>query len=145
MDANRLSYTYPQKVGIKCHHRKQTEGKSGPKADRPGSSVIYPNIDFPNGPPNPYDHPSRNLNVCPADLPSKAPNPTCCTDSYPPLPPAPASAAAFLAEIGIRPLSQNTKHEAALCKLGRSRFLSARPARGTHLHTSSRELPQPSP
>lgn len=53
------------------------------------------------------------------------------------LPPAPASAAAaFLTEIGIRPFSQNTKHKAALCKLGPSCFLSA---------TKPRAVPRLSP
>lgn len=54
-----------------------------------------------------------------------------------PLPPAPASATAFLTEIGIRPFSPNTKHKAALCKLGPSCFLSAtNPAGGARAPTS---------
>jgi hypothetical protein len=67
-------------------------------------------------------------------------------NSYVPLPPAPASAAAFLTEIGIRPFSQNTKHKAALCKLGPSCFLSATnpravPGLGPHALPTTLEAP----
>lgn len=136
-----VELSVPAKVGLKCHHRKQTEGKSCPEAYSPGYSAFTQTSTFLTAPQHPRERNFHVLSGRPSKQSSKPP--TRCADSYGLLPPAPASAAAFRAEIGIRPFSQNTKHKAALCKLGRSRFLSARPARCTHLHTNPRELPQP--
>lgn len=81
-------------------------------------------------------HTPRNPHISREGCASSARAQRVARNSYVLLPPAPASAAAFLTEIGIRPFSQNTKHKAALCKLGPSCFLSA---------TEPRAVPRLSP
>lgn len=139
---NQLSYTYQQKSESNAITENKPKAKAVPGLYRPGYSVIYPKTDFSNTSPTPTAIPKGILTFVGKTIPARPESPTCCTNSSVLLPPAPASAAAFLTEIGIRPFSQNTKHKAALCKLGRSRFLSAGPAHCTHLHTNSRESPQ---
>jgi hypothetical protein len=114
---------------------------SYPLASEPRDPAVHPNIDFSSVPNHPDHHGRGALTF--SGRPS-GPSPRTqrvARNSSVLLPPAPASAAAFLAEIGIRPFSQNTKHKAAPCKLGRSRFLSARPAPCTRSPTNSPKPP----
>ena len=58
--------------------------------------------------PNPNYHPHRHFHVAQEGRPRTARKPNVPLRSYVLPSPAPASAAAFLTEIGIRPFSQNT-------------------------------------
>lgn len=109
-----------QKVEPECHHRKQLSSSS--TAPRIPQRTSTSTLKLPT---HLSCHTPRNLHVSRADSAKHSKAQRVARNSYVPLPPAPASAAAFLTEIGIRPFSQNTKHKAALCKLGPSCFLSA--------------------
>lgn len=125
-----------QKVGVECHHRKQRATTLLPWFNSPtDSKTDPPNIHL-KLPMNPSCHTPRNPHISRKGCASRARAQRVARNSYVLLPPAPASAAAFLTEIGIRPFSQNTKHKAALCKLGPSCFLSA---------TEPRAVPRLSP